>query len=285
MSPTALGLLLLAAVLHAGWNLLVKRAKEIQVFTWWGLLAGSICFLPIVLFSPLPPIQVWPYLACSALLEAIYYIALTQAYKSSDFSLVYPIARGAAPAFLVLWSTLFLGEHPRLSGLIGVGLIVLGLIVVGGSTWWAQRSKVTVSMAGIVIALAAALCISIYSAIDGFAVRLTAPAPYTVLVIALSVLFVTPVLLLRYKTRIMVVEWRANWVRIIIVGFLMLFTYMLVLQVYSFSRVSYAGAIREASIIFAALAGWLWLREGFGGTRVLGSILLFVGIVVIAVAG
>ena len=285
MPPIALVLLLVAAVLHAGWNLFVKRAREKQVFTWWGLVVGSICFAPLLLLSQSFPLRVWPYVIFSALVEGVYYIVLTRAYEHGDFSLVYPMARGAAPAFLVVWAVLFLGERPRLAGFVGLALIVLGLVIVGGNTWWSLRKTTALSGSGIGLALGVALCISIYSAIDGAAVRIVAPLPYTVLVISLSTVFITPVILVRYGGRAAAAEWRTNWFRIVIVGILMLLSYMLVLQTYAVAHVSYAGAIREISVVFAAFIGWRWLGEGFGLLRLLGASVIFVGILVIAIAG
>jgi len=285
MPPIALVLLLVAAVLHAGWNLFVKRAGEKQVFTWWGLVVGSICFAPLLLLSSSFPLRVWPYVIFSALVEGAYYIILTRAYEHGDFSLVYPMARGAAPAFLVVWAVLFLGERPRLAGFVGLALIVLGLVIVGGNTWWSLRKTTALSGSGIGLALGVALCISIYSAIDGAAVRIVAPLPYTVLVISLSTVFITPVILVRYGGRAAAAEWRTNWFRIVIVGILMLLSYMLVLQTYAIAHVSYAGAIREISVVFAAFIGWRWLGEDFGLLRLLGASVIFVGILVIAIAG
>ena len=285
MPPIALVLLLVAAVLHAGWNLFVKRAREKQVFTWWGLVVGSICFAPLLLLSQSFPLRVWPYVIFSALVEGAYYIILTRAYEHGDFSLVYPMARGAAPAFLVIWAVLFLGERPRIAGFVGLALIVLGLVIVGGNTWWSLRKTTALSGSGIGLALGVALCISIYSAIDGAAVRIVAPLPYTVLVISLSTVFITPVILVRYGGRAAAAEWRTNWFRIVIVGILMLLSYMLVLQTYAIAHVSYAGAIREISVVFAAFIGWRWLGEDFGLLRLLGASVIFVGILVIAIAG
>ncbi|HBE29035.1 MAG TPA: hypothetical protein DDW25_09125, partial [Ktedonobacter sp.] len=128
MPLTALGLLLLAAVLHAIWNLLVKNARQKQVFTWWALAVGAVFFAPLLLLTRVFPIQVWPLVICSGLVEAVYYITLTRAYEHGDFSLVYPMARGTAPAFLVLWAVLFLGERPRPAGFAGLTLLVLGLV-------------------------------------------------------------------------------------------------------------------------------------------------------------
>src|SRR5262249_61011865 len=121
-------------------------------------------------------------------------------------------------------------------------------------------------------ALALACCMSIFSAIDGGAMRAVdgISVPYTLAVIGLSAVFVTPVVLLSYGPGLIVTEWRTNWARIILVGALSLIAYGLVLQAYAIGRVSYAGAIREISVVFAALVGWRWLGEGFGAVRTLG---------------
>lgn len=285
MSLAALSLLLVAAILHAGWNLLVKRAKQKQVFTWLALLIGTICFSPLLIISRPLPIQIWPYVVGSALFEAIYYVGLTIAYDIDDFSLVYPLARGAAPALLVVWAALFLGERPRPGGLAGLTLLVLGLVVVGSAAWWSQRKITTPGFMGVAAALGTALCISIYTTIDGAAVRLVPSAPYTVLIFGLGAALVAPPLLVRYRLPAIVAEWRTNWLRIILVGILMFVSYGLVLYVYTFARVSYAGSVREISIVFAAFIGWRWLGEGFGSVRLVGAILIFAGILVIAVAG
>ncbi len=296
MPLTALLLLIAAAALHASWNLLVKRAGEKQIFTWWALVVGSICFAPLLLFSPVLPAAVWPYVVASAVVEAIYYVALLRAYGIGDFSLVYPLARGAAPAFLALWAALFLGERPQAGGMAGLALLLLGLLLVGGA---ARRflslpglvggqpvpRGAGVGAAAIGAALSVALCISIYSAIDGAAVRVASPITYTVAVIALSAVLISPAVLLRYGRRAAAAEWRANWPRIVAVGVLTLLTYLLVMQAYALGRVSYAGAIREISVVFAALIGWRWLGEGFGAARTVGAALIFLGILIIAVAG
>jgi len=325
MSLAALGLLLIAAVLHAGWNLLVKRAKQKQVFTWLALLIGAICFSPLLIISRPLPIQIWLYVAGSALFEAIYFVGLTLAYDIDDFSLVYPLARGAAPALLVVGAAFFLAERPRPGGLAGLTLLVLGLIIVGSAAWWSlgtdpsrqhphdksggycrnpawgagipiyrglrssetkgERKITTPGFMGVAVALGTACCISIYTTIDGAAVRLAPSAPYTVLILGLSAALIAPPLLVHYGPPAIIAEWRANWLRIILVGILMLASYGLVLYVYTFSRVSYAGSIREISIVFAAFMGWHWLGESFGSVRLLGAILIFAGILVIAIAG
>ncbi len=282
---TALGLLLCAAMMHTIWNLLVKRAKEKQVFIWCSLIVGAIIFSPLVLTSSLFLVSMWPYLLSSALVEAIYYITLIRAYENGDFSLVYPMARGAAPAFLLIWATIFLGERPRFFGLLGIALLVLGLIIVGGKTCWTLRKTSGLSKSALALALGVACCISVYTAIDGAAVHHVSPLPYTVLVITLTVLFITPAVVIRYGNTAIVNEWRANWIRITLVGLFTLLAYILALKAYTIARVSYAGSVREISVVFAAFVGWRWLGESFGAIRMVGSMFIFTGILVIALMG
>jgi drug/metabolite transporter (DMT)-like permease len=285
VSLAALLLVLVAAALHTGWNFVVKRVADKHVFTWWALVIGALLYLPLLTQGLPIPATIWPYAIASALVEAAYFMALIHAYDRGDFSMVYPIARGAAPAFLAAWGTLFLGESPQPFGIGGLVVLLIGLMVVGGGSCWAQRRIATLSASGIGAAVGVALCISIYSAIDGAAVQLMAPAPYTELVFGLTAVLVIPAILGRYGYHTAVAVWRAHWKAIVGVGMLMLLTYMLVLQAYTVARVSYVGALREVSIVFAALGGWLWLKEGFGAVRSIGAALIFAGMLIIAVAG
>lgn len=282
MSLIALGLIIIAAMMHAGWNLVVKQATRKQVFMWLALVVGVICFLVVPLTSSPLPLSVWPYIVGSAVAEAIYYITLTWAYDLDDFSLVYPLARGAAPALLFIWAALFLGETPRPVGLIGIALLIIGLMVVGSGSLWGALQKVTLSRKSIAVALLTACCVSIYTVIDGAAVRFVEAVPYTVVVLGLSALLSIPGVVARYRVSAIWEEWRLHWWRIILVGLVLMITYIVVVYAYSITRVSYAGAIREVSVVFAALAGWLWLRERFGIARTIGSVLIFMGIIVIS---
>jgi drug/metabolite transporter (DMT)-like permease len=285
VSLAALLLISVAAALHTGWNFAVKQVADKHVFTWLALVFGTLVYLPLLLQGWPIAAGIWPYAIVSALMEAAYFIALIHAYDRGDFSLVYPIARGAAPAFLATWGALFLGESPHPIGIAGLVVLLIGLLVVGGGSWWAQRHTASLRAGGIRAAVGVALCISIYSAIDGLAMRLMAPAPYAELVFGLTAGLVTPPVLARYGYKAAVDVWRMHWKDIIGVGILMLLTYMLVLQAYALARVSYVGALREVSIVFAALAGWLWLKEGFGAVRTIGAILIVGGMLVIALAG
>jgi drug/metabolite transporter (DMT)-like permease len=285
MPASALGLLILAACLHTGWNLILKNSANKYLLLWWGMAISAIICLPVLILRGPIPRGVWPYALASAALEAAYAGVLAAAYQREDFSLVYPIARGGAPALLALWSVLFLKETPSPAGAAGLALLTLGLMIVGSSKWWSVRKSGPGSLAGIGLAGLVALVISIYSVIDGAAVRLTDAPAYTILVFVLSALFGFPALLKLYGWRTVASESRSHWLRAAAIGGLSLLAYMLVLISYTQAPVSYGGAIREVSIVFGALVGWLWLKESFGLVRVVGAGVIFVGIWIIVIAG
>ena len=262
-----------------------KQAGEKYIASWWGIVVSSLICLPILAFRPSIPVEIWPYLLVSAVFEALYYAALAGAYQVEDFSIIYPVARGGAPALLAVWSILFLKETPGPAGVVGLGLLTLGLIVVGSSQWWAARRKNVASTAGLGLAALVALIISIYSVIDGAAVKRADPLAYIIIGFLFTGLFSTPVVLKLYGWRAVRAEWRAHWLRASAIGILSLLAYLLVLIAYSFSPVSYVGATREISIVFGALAGWLWLKERFGPVRTLGAVIIFAGILTILTAG
>ena len=272
-------------MLHTAWNLLVKRAREKLVFSWWGMAAGFLCFAPFLALVELVSPAVWSYALASGAAESLYFILLARAYEHGDFSLVYPIARGTAPALLAVWAVLFLGERPTLPGLLGLSVLLGGLLLIGGSNLWARRSMRGVSSGGIALAFGVASCISIYSAIDAAAMRIASPLPYTVLIIGLGAALSAPVVFLWYGRHTVAAEWRANWPRIIAVGLMTNAAYILVLRAYEMTRVSYVGAVREISVVFAAIVGWRWLDEELGRLRTTGALLIFLGILVIAIAG
>ena len=284
MGTSLILLLLAAAALHAAWNLLLKPVRHRHVLMWGALVVTTAVFLPLL--SLRPPISgVWLLVGTSAVLEAAYYALLVTAYGTGDFSVVYPIARGTAPALLATWSVIFLGERPGAAGLAGLGLIVAGLLTVGGAGTALGRDGLTRPARGTGLALLLALLISIYSVVDGAAVKRADPFAYTVVVFALTTLVLTPLVLGRYGGAVVAGVVRANVGRTIAVGVLQGLAYMIVLYVYSRAQVSYAGAIREASIVLGALAGWLYLGEQFGRVRLAGSLVMFAGIVLIALAG
>lgn len=284
MPFVAILLLLGSAILHTLWNLLLKQAGEKYIATWWAVLLGSGIFLPVLLVTGLPARGTWPLLAASVLIEAGYYVTLSTAYQDAEFSLVYPLARGTAPALIALWSISFLGEKLTHFGVAGLGLIVAGLLVVGGSQLLNGRMEKP-HLRGTGLALMLAVMISIYTTIDGAAVKRTPAFPYAVMVFFLAPVVMSPVIFQRYGWQVLRAELTTQKARIVSIGLLTVSSYLLALFAYSLAPVSYAGAVREISVVIGALAGWRFLGERLGGWRVAGALVIFGGILVIAYFG
>ena len=194
MDAISVGLLLAAAVCHAGWNLRLKCCDDKNLVAWWSARCDRALSDSLSVQRCDSAEFVAPYFVASALCEAGYYYSLTWAYRDGDFSLVYPIARGSAPVLVLLWATLFLHERPQPLGLLGIFLIVLGVAVAGGLWQFVGNAtkRRAVKIAGLRAAFLVALFISGYSTLDGAAVKHSEPLAYTALMFALTALVVTP---------------------------------------------------------------------------------------------
>jgi drug/metabolite transporter (DMT)-like permease len=284
MPLLAIALLFLSASLHTLWNLLLKQSRQKFIASWWIVTIGAIMFMPGLFFTGMPPREIWHFALISAALEASYMLTLSLAYKNSDFSLVYPMARGTAPAFLLLWSLLFLHEKLTGWGLLGLALIISGLILTGTSSLIQNWTNIP-NIRGIIAALATAFFISLYTFVDGIAVKRGPALPYGLLMFTLIPLWSTPFVLRSYGWAQLIGEWKVQPVRFLIAGFLGVLAYLIALYAYSFAPISYSGAIREISVVLGALAGWRFLGENLGSMRVAGAIIIFFGILIVALFG
>ena len=284
MTPFALLLLLVSAFLHTAWNFLLKQAGEKFLAAWWAMLIASVLMLPVLIFTGLPARSIWLFMIASALMETIYFVALTAGYSIADFSLIYPLGRGSAPALITIGSILFLHERLTTGGWIGLFIIIFGLFVVGGGAWF-QNIEKRPSLKSILLALLVALTIAIYSVIDGAAMKRTLPVSYIVLIFLMMPAMGAPLALKGYGWKAMKSTLRSGFWRLAVIGILSMLAYLMVLMAYAISPVSYSGAIREVSVVVAAFAGWKFLNEKLGGLRLAGALLIFCGILCIALFG
>jgi drug/metabolite transporter (DMT)-like permease len=284
MPILAIFLLLTSALLHAIWNLILKQSQEKYIAMGWQVIISGIFAFIVLMFVGLPPRSMWLLAILSMSLEAIYFILLSNAYSDHDFSLVYPIARGTAPALLTIWSVLFLHEKLTTGGMLGIGLVVFGMIIIGTTSLIQNRGS-KLHLRGIATALAVALIISIYTLVDGTAVKNGPPLAY-----GLSMFMLVPVLTTTYNVR------RYGWTRfmqawngprlpLIAAAILGVVAYLFALFAYRLAPVSYSGAIREVSVVIGAFLGWRLLGEKMAGMRVLGAIVIFAGILTITLFG
>jgi len=284
MPISALILLFFSASMHALWNFLLKGSDEKYIAMGWQVILSGIFSLGFIFFTGLPPRSMWGFAVLSMMLEALYFILLCVAYSDHDFSLVYPIARGAAPALLVLWSAIFLHEQLTIGGYMGLSLITGGMIVIGGTTLLNNKSGKP-HLRGILTALSVALIISIYTFIDGTAVKNGPALPYGLAMFVMVPFVTTPYLARKYGWSHFANMWKQKREYLLLGGLLGLVAYMLALFAYTFAPLSYSGAIREVSAVIGAFLGWRFLKEEMGGIRVLGSAIVFIGVMVIAIFG
>ncbi len=284
MPIPAILLLLVSAVLHTSWNLLIKQSEDKYIVTWWMVTIGGIFALVALFFTGLPPRAMWPFALVSICVEAAYFVTLSYAYHDNDFSLIYPVARGSAPAFLALWSFLFLHEKLTGGGMLGLAFIIGGLLVIGIHTL--RQAHVThLHFKGAAVAVFIALLISIYTTIDGAAVQNGFALPYVMSMFAFVPIPITPFIFREYKWARIKMALVKQPIRVPLAGVLGVLAYLMAVFAFSIAPVSYAGAVREVSVVLGALAGWWFLKEKMGGVRLLGAIVIFAGIVVIAVFG
>jgi drug/metabolite transporter (DMT)-like permease len=278
MPILAIILLFLSAALHAVWNFLLKKSHEKYIAMGWQVILSGIMSVVLIFFTGLPPKSMWLFAIISMTLEAIYFILLSVAYTSHDFSLVYPIARGAAPALLVLWSAIFLREKLTLGGYLGLAMITVGMMVIGATTLMRNSGEIPLPqggrklhLKGILVALSVSLIISALS----YGLSMFVMVPFVT----------TPYLTRYYGWGNFVDSWKRNRSYLLLGGILGIVAYLLALFAYTFAPLSYSGAIREVSAVIGAFFGWKFLNEQMGGMRVVGSVIVFAGVLVIAVFG
>ncbi len=287
MPLLALFLVLIAAVLHAFWNLLAKDARDSSAFMWWGVSVGATWYGLWVLTQAWVglPREIWLVFAASLAMEVAYVGLITRGYASGDLSQVYPIARGSPPLLIALWSAIFLGERLPFIGYVGIALLIVGVYLASMPTladFWKPLRALSHRPAQ--WALLAAITVSVYSTLDKVAMGYATPLVYNAWVYAGIGLGYAPVVWSGSNRASTLREIKTNWRRIGIGSVATVGSYLLALIGMSMTAASYVGAVRATSVVIGALFGWLLLKERFGGVRVFAAALMVVGLLLIAVA-
>jgi drug/metabolite transporter (DMT)-like permease len=289
VSLEALVLVLIGATCHAAWNILAKRCAGGLMFVWQ---FGLVSLVPAV------PLGLWYWqhhpatitaamvaaIAASALVHVIYAVVLQQGYRASEFSVVYPVARGSGPVLTVVAAVLLWGEHPSLVGWFGVIAVLGGIFFVAGSARLLSMLKATELQMGLVWGLATGGLVATYTLIDAWAVRSLGMAPmiFYPLSLVLRSAVLTPLVVTR--TAEARSQWQASRGAIIGVGVLSPAAYLLALLALELAPLSYVAPVREISMLVGALVGARLLGEALNGSRIVGVVLLLAGVVGIAVA-
>lgn len=269
-------IVLLAAFAHASWNAIVKSGADklmtMALVAGTGSVLAALC-LP---FLPAPAPASWPYLAVSAVLQNVYFLLLTQAYRHADMSRTYPLMRGTAPLLVAGFGALVLGEHLPAAAWLGIGVLSMGILAtvrIGGEDG-----------RGAAWALANAGVIATYTLSDGIGVRLSgAAAGYTLWVFLLGGLPISGWMLLRRGDtylRYLARNWRAG----LIGGIGSIVSYGLALWAMTQAPVAVVAALRETAILFGLGIAVVMLGERPTAARIAGAMTIALGAVMLRLA-
>jgi len=285
MTIWALALILVAAVIHATWNLINKQASGHVSFTWLVAVLSALLYTPatiaiIEIFEIEIGFVALGMMAGSAALHSFYFVLLNQAYRVGDLSLVYPLARGTGPLLSCIAAIAILGERPSVTAMIGALLIIGGVVILSGNlTRLAERADKN----AVHYALLTGLFIASYTLWDKQAVSRFGVAPL-VLDWGANVgraLFLTP-FAVRYSNET-IAEWRDHKYEAIAIAVLIPLSYILVLTAMTFTPVSYVAPAREISILIGTVMGARLLAEGDSRRRLAAAGAMVLGVIALAI--
>jgi len=291
--PIVFGIVGVAAVIHATWNVIIKTSGDPLRTSGRAMAAGVAVALPFAIVaylaigSPGIPPQAFGLAVVSGLIEVAYFVLLSAAYRRGDLSVVYPIARGTAPLFAVAAGVLILGERLSPLGALGVAALAGGILVIQ-RPWRAVRERGAGGRVdrAVLFALATGLSIAAYSAVDSVGVKLVAPWLFAALVFPLAA--VVLVGWVRFVDRAEV-DGGASWGRAAFAGVLSLVGYLLILFAYSIAPLTIVAPLRESAVVL--VSGWGSFRLGEAvdrrdaSRRIAGAVLVLAGAILVALGG
>ncbi len=275
MSITVFTAVIFAAFIHSVWNGMIKRHED-KYIALTAVVLGHIPLAIIVLFfTPLVSVNSVPYIIISAIFLAGYEWCLLSAYRLEDFTKVYPIARGSAPIFIVIFSFLFFSENISTFELMGIFTISLGIIILS-----LKNFKDIKKNSAILYAVVTGFFISCYSITDGFGGKISfSPLNYTAWLMIFNAIFAFPILLVIMKKIKVFKGVFTKGKKIFFIGGSFSFTaYAIVVWAWTQAPIPTVAALRESSIIFAILIGVFFLKEKITLLKISSIILIFIGV-------
>jgi drug/metabolite transporter (DMT)-like permease len=287
MNAEALTLAVAGALVHAFWNYSAKKSAGGLLFVWSFTLVGTVLLSPLVAILWLRQghgldLASWVAIAASAAIHITYALVLLNGYRESDFTVVYPLARGSGPLFAVLGAILLLGETPSPAGWLGIGCILGGIFLIAGV--FQLRMANPRMAAGVSWGCLTGVCIASYTVVDGWAVKTLGMAPllyYGTSLTARALLLAPFALADRPGLK---EQWRCHWRLILIVGLCFPLSYSLVLYAMALAPVSYVAPVRELSMLIGLFFGARFLREALTPAHVAGTLLMVLGVLTLGMA-
>ena len=279
MTAFALGLVLFSALLHASWNAMLKAVDDRAGVLGAVSLAHALAGVLLIALSPIPDRSSWPSIFISTIVHYGYYLLLFRAYRHGDLSQVYPISRGLAPAFVALSAWLIIGETMPPLGWFGLAAISAGICLLAMLRGAAQAPGSTIALA-----LLLGICIGTYSVADGIGIRQSGTATgYMGWLFLCEAPVPLAIALHRRRNRGRFAS------RTLILGLLggvaAVTAYGLVLYVKTIAPLGAVSALRESSVIIAAMIGVVVFGERPWRGRVLAAVIVALGVIAVSQAG
>jgi drug/metabolite transporter (DMT)-like permease len=267
-----------SAVTLAGANTFVKAAKDILGGRAIMAFTSALLMLPFVFVAPLPNPETWMILCLSLPAHWLYQTALVRALSRGDLSLVFPVMRGSAPLLTAIAASLALGEHLSPVSISGLVIASLATIIFALPEKHFGGSR-KVRNSALLWALATGACVAVYNVIDARGVR-AGPSQWSFIVwlFVLDWIGINTIAFFTRGRKVFVAAARAALWPGIGAGVCSLISFSMALYGFSVAPVAYISAMRETAVVFAAVMGWWFLREGFGARRTLAALILAAGL-------
>ncbi len=276
MSPEVVGAVLLAAVLHAAWNAIIKGGSEKLFEAVLKTMGGGVAVVFILPFMPLPAKESWPLLATSCSVHILYYTFLGLAYRHSDMTCAYTIMRGSAPLLTALAMTIFMGVPLTGAGWAGILCISLGIFVLT----FDSLKHCGFSARGLLAALGTSLVICCYTLADGYGARSSGNAvSYTLWLFFVNAFPMTIALNFLYGRRFRDYA-RLRWRFGLLGGVCSFGSYAVAIWAMTKAPIAMVAALRETSVIFGMLMAVFILKEKFTMPRSMAVLLVACGTIV-----
>ncbi len=291
MPAVAFALVLIGALIHAGWNIVAKKADGDVRFTFFSGILMAVFWGPLALWLGWQVVPVWGaaewlLMAVSGFIHWVYFVCLLTGYRKSDLTVVYPMARGSGPLLSSSVAVVVFGEQLSALGVTGIAGVALGVFLIAGGPGLfraahdpARRQRV---LSGVFWGLLTGALIATYTVLDAYAVKVVAISPilfdYWCNILRLPYAAV-PVLRDRSAAWRL---WKLQWRHALVVAVFSPVAYVCVLYAVRMAPVSHVAPAREVSMLFAALIGGHLLGEGDRVMRLAGAVAIAAGVMALA---
>ncbi len=278
-------LVISAAVFHAVWNFVARRASGNLAIFWWGMWVSCLMLTPwiigIGIYQGLDAFLSmlgagYGYIIATGIIHAFYFLLLGRAYEQGEISVVYPVARGSGIGITAFLGWQILDESITLMGLMGIVFISLGILSMGMAV---IRNSGQMKQ-GFISALGVGATIVGYSLVDKLGVGIVHPVVYIGFMFVLTALIVTPVVALRFRKQLLGTA-KTAWRSILLIGIGSAGTYLMILFALTTGPVSYIVALREFAVVIGALLGIVFMKEQLTPGKIGAILAITIGLICI----